>query len=233
MRQYLNRCGRGERSRPLARPSTVRARLLRVRARSLTVAIVAATAGAALVGCARSSPAPTQPPLPTVAAPETMTVHSAAVTERDTIRPAFTCDGQGARFPLSWAGAPAATRSLAIVIEDPDAPGGTYVHEIVAGLASTATSWDAGAAAPDAGTAARDAGEASTARTVMARNSHGEVGYTPPCPPAGPAHHYRFIVVALGTVAPFAEGADPAQALAAINGAAIAQGVLVALYARH
>ncbi len=116
--------------------------------------------------------------------------------------------------PLAWSGVPRSARSLALVVDDPDAPGGTYTHWVVAGLAPTATSIDGAHLPPGA---------------VQARSSAGTAGYTPPCPPSG-THHYRFTVLALNVTRPFADGAATSAALAAIDDAAVARGTLTALY---
>jgi len=106
---------------------------------------------------------------------------SPAVSPGGTIPSRFTCDGRGISPPLRWTALPAGTHSLALLVRDPDAPGGVFVH------------WRATGIAPQAGSIAaghhfRHEGE----------NSAGTRGWTPPCPPPGPAHRYVFVLSALG-----------------------------------
>lgn len=98
----------------------------------------------------------------------------------------YTCSGADISPPLTWSGAPAGTKSFALVVEDPDAPSGTFVHWAV---------FDIPAAAP--GLAAGYRANRPAAGFRQARNSFGEVGYGGPCPPPGPAHHYHFRLLAI------------------------------------
>ena len=87
--------------------------------------------------------------------------------------------------PLAWSGVPAKAASLALVVEDPDAPGGTFRHwaayNIPASAASLAGGYRAGAPTPFA----------------EARNDFGKTGYSGPCPPPGRPHRYVFTLLAL------------------------------------
>src|SRR3954453_15110777 len=106
---------------------------------------------------------------------------------------------------------PAGTRSVAITVQDPDAPGGTFVHWILSGLSPSQREVPAGTV-PDG--------------AVQARNSRGDAGWTPPCPPSG-THHYRFTVYALGNAVHLSDGAATDDALSAIQNGSIAQGTLI------
>jgi hypothetical protein len=112
---------------------------------------------------------------------------------------------------------PAGTTELALVVDDPDAPGGTYVHWVVAHLDPGRRELAEGAAPPGA--------------TQLA-NSAGEAAYAGPCPPGGPAHHYRFTLYALPVRVELAADAEPAETIAAIEQAATARGRLIGTYAR-
>lgn len=102
-------------------------------------------------------------------APERITVTSPAFVDGGMIPQRFTCDGENVAPPLSWSRAPVGTRAIAVVVEDPDAPGGTFVHWVVLDLPPTATS------VPP-----------------------GTPGYRGPCPPRGDTpHRYVFSVYAL------------------------------------
>ena len=131
----------------------------------------------------------------------------------------FTCDGAGTRPSLSWAGVPAKAAEVAVLVGDPDAPGGTFVHWIVWGLPATQRG-TVGSGAPPGG-------------AVEGANSGRRVGWTPPCPPRGDKpHHYVFGVYALSRRLTFKEGDDPAKVVPAVRAAAIASGSLTASYSR-
>lgn len=95
----------------------------------------------------------------------------------------FTCDGDDVPPHLTWSGAPPGTRSFALMMDDPDAPRGTFTHWIVYDIPGTRTDLPA-----DAG---RDA------IGVSGRNSTRKTGYMGPCPPSG-THRYFFRLFALG-----------------------------------
>ena len=101
---------------------------------------------------------------------------STAFADEATIPRRHTCDGEDRSPPLSWSTPPAGTRSLALILDDPDAPGGRFIH------------WLAWGIAPDTG----GLGEAEAAPT-QGPNDFGTVGYRGPCPPQGHRRHrYRF-----------------------------------------
>jgi len=119
----------------------------------------------------------------------------------------YTCDGANAVPPLRWTAPPRGTRSLAIEVLDPDAPGGTFVHWVAWGVAHGK-------------------------RGVQGANSTGGMGWTGPCPPPGPAHHYVFRLYALGTSLRLRRGADDAAFRRALRGHVLATARLVGLYQR-
>jgi Raf kinase inhibitor-like YbhB/YbcL family protein len=151
------------------------------------------------------------------ALPEPITVASPAFTAGAAIPQRFTCDGDNLSPPLGWSGVPAGTVEVALVVDDPDAPRGTYVHWIVIGLDPASTKL-AEATAPPGGR--------------QARNSAGTTAYTGPCPPGGPAHHYRFTLYALQRAPDIGDDASPETTIQAIEAAATARGRLVGAYGR-
>jgi Raf kinase inhibitor-like YbhB/YbcL family protein len=151
------------------------------------------------------------------ALPEPITVSSPAFTEGAAIPQRFTCEGDNRSPPLAWAGVPAGTVGLALVVDDPDAPRGTYVHWVVVGLDPASTELAEAAVPPDA---------------RQLPNSAGKAAYTGPCPPGGPAHHYRFTVYALQHTAEVGADASPDAAIQAIEAAATARGRLVGTFGR-
>jgi Raf kinase inhibitor-like YbhB/YbcL family protein len=149
--------------------------------------------------------------------PETLAVSSPAFPPGGAIPARFTCSGEEVSPPLTWSKVPDGTAELALVVDDPDAPGGTYVHWVVAHL-------DPGQGGLAEGTL--------PAGAAQFPNSAGEAAWAGPCPPGGPEHHYRFTVYALGRRVEIAAGAEPADAVAAIEQAATARGRLVGTFSR-
>jgi Raf kinase inhibitor-like YbhB/YbcL family protein len=96
-----------------------------------------------------------------------------------TIPQRYTCDGANVSPPLRWTAPPRGTRSFSLTVVDPDAPGGAFVHWRIARLPAHLR------ALPPAS-------------RLGGANSAGGRGWTGPCPPAGPRHHYRFDLRALG-----------------------------------
>ena len=151
------------------------------------------------------------------ALPEPISVSSPAFTAGAPIPRRFTCEGDNVSPPLGWSGVPDGTVEVALVVDDPDAPRGTYVHWVLLGL-------------DPAGTKLAEATVPPGAR--QARNSAGKAAYTGPCPPGGPAHHYRFTIYALRRGADVAGDASPEAAITAIEAAATARGRLVGTFGR-
>jgi Raf kinase inhibitor-like YbhB/YbcL family protein len=153
---------------------------------------------------------------PAMSVPQVITVESSAFAEGEQIPNRFTCDGAGEVPALKWEGAPAGTSALALVVDDPDAPRGTFTHWVVLDMPAGTTALEAGALPPGA---------------VQAKNSGGRASYYPPCPPSG-VHHYRFTVYALSRPTGLTEGATLDEALGAVESTASARGRLTGTYAR-
>jgi Raf kinase inhibitor-like YbhB/YbcL family protein len=149
--------------------------------------------------------------------PDMINVTSSAFAEGAPVPPRFSCHGQDVSPPLAWSGVPEGMAELALVVDDPDAPGGTYVHWILFRLDPGLTELAEGR--PPAG-------------ARQARNSAGKARYSGPCPPRGPAHHYRFTLYALGERLQLPDGAGLDEAIGAIERAATAQGRLTGTFAR-
>jgi Raf kinase inhibitor-like YbhB/YbcL family protein len=149
------------------------------------------------------------------AAPDTLRLSSAAFAAGATIPRRYTCDGANEAPPLRWTRPPKATRELALLVEDPDAPGGTFVHWTVYGL-------------PAAATHLTRATEAK-----QGENSFGKRGYNGPCPPKGDKpHRYVFTLYALKVRTTLKAGAKPARVRAAIAKRAVARGRLIGRFGR-
>ncbi|WP_285696797.1 YbhB/YbcL family Raf kinase inhibitor-like protein [Actinomadura sp. NBRC 104412] len=109
--------------------------------------------------------------------------------------------GTGKTPPLRWSGTPAGTRSYAIVMDDPDAETGAFVHWVIGGID---------------GTTQLLGEDAQLDEKVEGLNTGEKVGYSPPCPPKGERHRYRFTIYALNTEVPFRSGASLQDSLASI-----------------
>jgi Raf kinase inhibitor-like YbhB/YbcL family protein len=168
---------------------------------------------AGLVGCSSGGGGPREER----DLPERIVVSSAGFDAGGVIPRRFTCAGENVSPPLRWSGVPDGTAAVALVVDDPDAPRGTYVHWVVIGL--------------DPATARLDEG-AVPAGARQLPNSAGKAAWTGPCPPGGPAHHYRFTVYALMRQPQVAGDAGPEAAVEAIEAAATARGRLVGTFGR-
>jgi Raf kinase inhibitor-like YbhB/YbcL family protein len=151
-----------------------------------------------------------------VDAPVTITVTSTAFDDGGVIPERFSCDGAEDSPPLAWSGIPDDAAAVALVVDDPDAPSGTFTHWVVLDIPVTTTTSDQGAV-PRGG--------------IEASSSSGDAAYVGPCPPSG-THRYRFTVVALDDETGLAAGAGLADALAAVDEHALARGTLTGTYAR-
>lgn len=176
----------------------------------------AVLAAAALAGCSSATTAPPQSSAPGSGAGDRLTVTSTAFAAGGRIPVRFTCDGTQTSPPLAWSGVPDRARSMALVVDDPDAPSGTFVHWVVLDI--------------PVGTAHVAAGQVPGG-AVQAENSAGHPAYTGPCPPSG-THHYRFTVYALRHRTGLATGAGTDEALRHVARDAVAYGRLVGTYRR-
>jgi len=152
-------------------------------------------------------------------APETtggtgMQLTSTAFSEGNRIPSKYTCDGAGVSPPLGIADIPAAAKTLVLVVDDPDAPRGTWDHWVAYGIAVTDRIPEGVAALGTSGV-----------------NSGGSKGYQGPCPPSG-SHRYFFTVYALDAPLGLAPGATKAKVLDAIKGHVLAEATLMGLYSR-
>jgi Raf kinase inhibitor-like YbhB/YbcL family protein len=157
-----------------------------------------------------------EPTEPAATAPTSITVTSTAFREDGAIPVQYTCDGAGTSPPLAWTGTPAAAKALAVVVDDPDAPSGTFTHWILLDLDPATTSINEGAIPPGA---------------KQANNSAGKPSYSGPCPPSG-THHYRFTVYALSKATALPAGTGLDEAIKAVGAATVARGRLTATYKR-
>ena len=135
------------------------------------------------------------------------------------------CRGGNLSPALSWDHAPAGTRSFALLLFDPDAPGGGWWHWAVFDIPPRVSSLPAGAGNP--------ARRLLPAGAAQARNDFGPLGYGGPCPPAGRPHHYHLMLYALrAATLGLGAGASPAQVAVKARADALAEAEIVGLYGR-
>jgi Raf kinase inhibitor-like YbhB/YbcL family protein len=122
----------------------------------------------------------------------TMTISSGAFEEGKPIPARHTCDGEDASPSLKWSDVPTGTKSFALICDDPDAPGGTWVHWVLYGLPLSVM----------------ELAEKVPARETLPNggkqgvNDFKKVGYGGPCPPSGKPHRYYFkVCIGHGTIA--------------------------------
>jgi Raf kinase inhibitor-like YbhB/YbcL family protein len=174
------------------------------------LAILAGVMIASAFGCAGR-----QPQSATPEAPMTITLSSTAFTDGGDIPRRHTCDGEDVSPPLTFAGVPSGVQELALLVEDPDAPGGTFVHWVAWGIDPSKPALAEGEAPPGTGS-----------------NGFRGRGYRGPCPPKGPAHRYVFTVFALSKTLDLQAGASADELRRALTGRVIAEGRLTGRYAR-
>jgi Raf kinase inhibitor-like YbhB/YbcL family protein len=150
-----------------------------------------------------------------------LTLSSSAFQDGRPILSVHTCDGRDSSPPLSWSGTPQGTKSVALISDDPDAPGKTWVHWVLYNVPSTVTRLPEGLP-PD-----RELADGSR----QGMTDFGRVGYGGPCPPSG-THRYFFKLYALDTVLSLAPGATKAQLEAAMKGHVVTQAQLMGTYQR-
>lgn len=147
-------------------------------------------------------------------------VTSTAFKEGEPIPRQHTCQGINISPPLEWTATPGA-KTLAIVCDDPDAPGGAWTHWLVYNLPAATIGLIENMPAQD-----KVAGGG-----MQGTNDFGKIGYGGPCPPSG-THHYFFRLYALDAELPLKPGATKDQLLKAMEGHILAQGQLMGTYSR-
>lgn len=160
--------------------------------------------------------------------PAAITVTSATLKAGETIPKDHTADGKNVSPAISWSGVPAATKQLALVLDDPDVPmAGGFVHWVVYKIPAAAKGLPA-----ELPMGATVAAPPELAGTIQGLSGFRQAGYRGPAPPPGKPHHYTFTVFALDADLPLEAGLNRAALMEAIKGHIIGQGSLVALYER-
>ena len=144
----------------------------------------------------------------------TLTISSPAFAHEQHIPRNYTCEGAGVNPPLEINDLPDNARSLALIMEDPDAPTRVFDHWIVWNIPPT------------------DRILENSHPGVEGLNSRGKIGYTGPCPPSG-THRYFFKVFALDTLLGNDKGGDKNKLIHDMQNHVLAYGELIGLYEKH
>ena len=151
-----------------------------------------------------------------------MKLHSNAFSEGGVIPEKYSREGGNASPPLDWNGVPKDAKSLALVVDDPDAPGGTFVHWMVYNIPPEMNHFEEAAATamrlPDG--------------MRQGKNGFGQMGYGGPQPPSG-AHRYIFHLYALDSKLDLPPGATRAQLDKAMQGHELEECSATGKYAKH
>jgi Raf kinase inhibitor-like YbhB/YbcL family protein len=153
---------------------------------------------------------------------QVFTLFSAAFTSGAAIPVIYTCSGEDKSPALSWTNVPHSTRSLALIVSDPDAPMGTFIHWVIynipANLSGLAEGLKKSGTVADVGT--------------QGVNSAGQLGYKGPCPPPGKPHHYHFRLYALDYATQAKPGLSANQLERLMRGHVLASTEIVGIFSR-
>jgi len=134
----------------------------------------------------------------------------------------YTCQGQDVSPPLTWGEPLEGTQSFALIMDDPDAPGGVFTHWVLFNVPSDCRELPEGVPAQ----------EQLTSGGLQGKNDFRRIGYSGPCPPPGRPHRYRFTLYALDQPVDLKAGVSKKQVLDAMQGHILAQGQLTSTYQR-
>lgn len=149
-------------------------------------------------------------------------ISTTAFSPGGTIPKKYTCDGPDVSPPLSWTEAPAATRSFALIADDPDAPVGTWVHWVLFNAPATSRQLPEGVRKE----------EQLTDATLQGRNDFRKIGYGGPCPPPGTPHRYYFKLYALDLMLNLKAGTTKHDVERAMQGHVVGETQLMGRYGR-
>lgn len=152
-------------------------------------------------------------------AEQSMILTSAAFKEGKPIPRQYTCDGVNISPPLEWSGGPKSARTIALIADDPDAPGGVWTHWILYNLPADNIGFVENVPAADT----------LNGGGFQGQNDFGKIGYGGPCPPSG-THRYFFKVYAIDMQLPLKPGATRKEVEKAIEGHVVGQAQLMGTY---
>lgn len=150
-------------------------------------------------------------------------LESDAFDAGSTVPDEFTCDGPDRSPPLRWSGVPEEADSLALIVEDPDAPAGTWVHWVIYGIPASRNGLPEGV----------PPGHQVLEGARQGENDFGESGYGGPCPPPNGAHRYFFRLYALDADPGLGPGATRQELLDAMEDHVLVETELMGTYRRE
>ena len=203
-------------------PTTTRQRLTELQPRRALAAMALSSVAVLLfIACGGDAPDPEEA-LPADVTVAELTVTSDAFDEGGQIPQKYTCDGEDVSPDLKWNTPPADSRSIAVIADDPDAPGGTFIHWTVLDLPAEIR-----------GLGERVGNAPSLPEGALhGQNGFGNDGYGGPCPPSGSTHEYRFWVYALSEPLALLSGAKSEDVITTLKGKVVAVGKLTGTYSR-
>lgn len=150
-----------------------------------------------------------------------MQVASPAFDHQTSIPIKYTCRGRDVSPPLEWSDVPAGVKSYALIVDDPDAPMGTWVHWVVFNIPASTRSLSENV----------PPGPRLEDGSIQGVGSAGRNGYQGPCPPSG-RHRYYFKIYALDTALDLPQSANKNAVVAAMQGHVLAQGQLMGYFSK-
>jgi len=178
----------------------------------ITTLVTCSSLALALAACGKPTFVPRVAPNAQLAS---ITVTSPSFTEGARIPVDHTCDGKELMPELVLSSPPEGSKSLVLLVDDPDAPNGVFTHMVAFNVSPETRKLPGGAELTGAGDAAR-----------FGLNDFQVARYSGPCPPKGEAHRYRFRVVALDTLINLPEGAPKGQVDEHMDAHIIGEGIL-------
>ena len=141
-------------------------------------------------------------------------ISTSAFSNNGIIPVTYTCDGDDVAPQLNWSNPPGNTKSFALILSDPDAPGGEWDHWILYNIPADTTSLN----------------DSLPAGTLVGKNSWGAARYNGPCPPKGSKHHYYFTLYALDGMLNLPAGASGQNVRHAIKNHVLQKTQLMAMF---
>ena len=154
---------------------------------------------------------------------EKISISSEAFKDGGTIPEEYTCEGEDISPPLSWQGLPAGTKSVALIMDDPDAPGRTFVHWVIYNIPLSTQKLAKGTPRK----------EKLVDGSLQGMTDFGRAGYGGPCPPPGKPHRYFFKIYAIDKILDLPSNVSKGDVETAMKGHIISKGELIGKYARY
>lgn len=153
---------------------------------------------------------------------EMISISSEVFKDGGTIPDEYTCDGEDISPTLLWEGLPGGTKSIVLIMDDPDAPGRTFVHWVIYNIPGSTQKLAKGIPKK----------EKLADGSLQGMTDFGRAGYGGPCPPPGKPHRYFFKIYAIDKLLDLPSGASKGDVEAAMKGHILAKGELIGKYAR-